>query len=63
VQATVHDFDATTGAGSVLLDDGIRLPFTGPVFEDSGLRMLRSGQRLTVRVHDDEVVWMRLLGV
>jgi 2-phospho-L-lactate guanylyltransferase len=63
VQATVHEFDATTGAGSVLLDDGTRLPFGGPAFEASGLRLLRPGQRLTIEVRDDEVVGLRVLGV
>jgi 2-phospho-L-lactate/phosphoenolpyruvate guanylyltransferase len=63
VQATVHEFDAATGAGSVLLDDGVRLPFSGAAFEGSGLRLLRPGQRLTVEVHDDEVVRLQLLGV
>jgi 2-phospho-L-lactate/phosphoenolpyruvate guanylyltransferase len=63
VQATVHQFDVTTGAGSVLLDDGTRLPFAAPAFEDSGLRLLRPGQRLTVEVRDNEVVGLRLLGV
>jgi len=63
VQATVHDFDPSSGAGSVLLDDGSRLPFAGPAFENSGLRLLRAGQRLTVEVRDDEVVALRLLGV
>jgi len=63
VQATVHDFDPSSGAGSVLLDDGSRLPFAGAAFEGSGLRLLRPGQRLTVEVRDDEVVALRLLGV
>jgi 2-phospho-L-lactate guanylyltransferase len=63
VQATVHTFDADTGAGSVLTDDGTRLPFAPAAFEGSGLRQLRPGQRLTVEVRDDEVVGLRLLGV
>jgi 2-phospho-L-lactate guanylyltransferase len=63
VQATVHEFDPETGAGSVLLDDGTRLPFAGSAFAASGLRLLRRGQRLTVRVQGAEVVELRLLGV
>jgi hypothetical protein len=63
VQATVHDFDPATGAGSVLLDDGTRLPFAGPAFASSGLRLLRPGQRLTIEVQGSEVVRLRLLGV
>ena len=63
MQATVHDFDPATGAGSVLLDDGTRLPFAGSAFAASGLRLLRRGQRLTVRVQDSEVVELHLRGV
>ena len=63
MQATVHDFDPATGAGSVLLDDGTRLPFGGSAFTASGLRLLRRGQRLTVQVQGAEVVELRLIGV
>jgi 2-phospho-L-lactate/phosphoenolpyruvate guanylyltransferase len=63
VQATVHDFDPATGAGTVLLDDGTRLPFAPAAFEASGLRLLRAGQRLTVDVDGPQVVRLRLLGV
>ena len=63
MQATVHDFDPSSGAGRVRLDDGSGRPFAGPAFEGSGLRLLRPGQRLTVEVRDDEVVALRLLGV
>ena len=63
MQATVHDFDAATGSGSVLLDDGTRLPFAGPAFASSGLRLLRVGQRLTVELDGGEVGRLRLLGV
>ncbi len=65
VQATVHEFDATTGGGSVLLDDGRRVPFAASAFEASGLRLLRVGQRLTVEVADDvsHVRALRLQGV
>jgi cold shock CspA family protein len=48
VQATVHRFDAGTGTGAVLTDDGIELPFGAESFRGSGLRHLRVGQRLTV---------------
>jgi hypothetical protein len=50
VQASVHSFDPRTGDGSVLLDDGRRVPFEGAVFARSGLRLLRSGQRVTVEL-------------
>src|SRR5439155_17234031 len=44
VQATVKDFDADTGAGSVLLDDGREVTFDGAAFAAGGLRLLRFGQ-------------------
>jgi len=50
VQASVHSFDPATGDGSVLLDDGRRVPFDGSVFARSGLRLLRRGQRVTVEL-------------
>jgi 2-phospho-L-lactate/phosphoenolpyruvate guanylyltransferase len=50
VQASVHSFDPATGDGSVLLDDGRRVPFDGAVFARSGLRLLRTGQRVTVEL-------------
>lgn len=49
MQATVRSFDRDTLAGSVLLDDGVELPFDPAVFQASGLRLLRPGQRVTVR--------------
>jgi cold shock CspA family protein len=52
MQASVHSFDPQTGDGSVLLDDGRRVPFDGEVFARSGLRLLRSGQRVTVELSD-----------
>lgn len=48
MQATVHRFDAGSGAGSVLTDDGVVLPFGPEAFAGSGLRHLRVGQRLSV---------------
>ena len=50
VQATVHTFDAETRAGSVLLDDGTELPFDAAAFEVGGLRLVRPGQRVRIRV-------------
>jgi cold shock CspA family protein len=50
VQATVHRFDPATGAGTVLTDDGIVLPFAPEAFAASRLRHLRTGQRLTIEV-------------
>jgi hypothetical protein len=50
VQATVHRFDPTTRSGSVVTDAGVVLPFTPTAFDESPLRTLRPGQRLTVTV-------------
>jgi len=48
VQATVYRYDPETGAGSVVTDDGVVLPFDVEALRLSGLRHLRPGQRLTV---------------
>jgi 2-phospho-L-lactate guanylyltransferase len=48
----VRTFDASTGTGSVLLDDGTPLEFGAAAFAASGLRLLRPGQR--VRLRTDE---------
>ena len=63
MQASVHTFDPETRTGSVLRDDGVRLSFDASTFDDSGLRLLRVGQRLTVEVVDDVVVSMRIVGI
>ncbi len=46
MQATVASFDPRSGAGTVLLDDGVELPFEGEALLGSGLRLLRPGQRV-----------------
>lgn len=46
MQATVSTFDPATRAGSVLLDDGVELPFGARALTGSGLRLLRAGQRV-----------------
>ena len=56
MQATVRTFDPHTGAGDLLLDDGTVLTYPGDVFFDSGLRLLRLGQRVRIEVGDDGVV-------
>lgn len=53
MQATVSGYDAGTGSGTVLLDDGIELPFTSEALRDSGLRLLRSGQRVRLETSGD----------
>jgi cold shock CspA family protein len=55
-QGTVATFEAATGSGTVVLDDGTELAFDGEVFARSGLRMLRFGQRVIMRVVDGRVV-------
>ncbi len=53
VQATVASWSGTTRGGSVLLDDGSMLDFDHAVFDASGLRLLRFGQRVRIRVSDE----------
>jgi len=60
MQATVESFQHSTGSGTVLLDDGVRLAFDGDVFTTSGLRHLRPGQRLHIDVADDRTTITRL---
>ncbi|CAM4216700.1 cold-shock protein [Kibdelosporangium persicum] len=55
MQATVATFSAETRSGTVLLDDGRRLSFDASAFDRSGLRMLRLGQRVVMRVVDGRV--------
>ena len=50
--ATAREHDAVTRAGSVLLDDGTLLHYDAAAFDAGRLRLLRSGQR----------VWLRLDG-
>jgi 2-phospho-L-lactate/phosphoenolpyruvate guanylyltransferase len=52
VQGTVASFDESEHHGSLLLDDGTRLPFRASAFEASGLRLLRVGQRVRVERSD-----------
>lgn len=50
MQATVSRFDASTGDGAVLLDDGREIPFAGAALAGTGLRLLRPGQRVRLDV-------------
>jgi 2-phospho-L-lactate guanylyltransferase len=52
VPATVRDHDLGARSGSVLLDDGTLLTYAAVAFDASGLRLLRSGQRVRVRLDD-----------
>jgi len=51
--ATVRDHDPATGAGSVILDDGLVVGYSGEAFWPSGLQLLRPGQRVRLRVSGD----------
>jgi cold shock CspA family protein len=55
VQATVATFDPETGGGTVLTDDGRRIPFDGAAFAAGGLRLLRPGQRVRMDVEGDRI--------
>ena len=48
--ATAHRHDDATRAGSVLLDDGRVLAYDAAAFDAGGLRLLRAGQRVRVRL-------------
>jgi len=56
MQATVRTYDPETRSGSVLLDDGVELPFDAVAFDAGGLRLARFGQRVRIRIegHDSE---------
>jgi 2-phospho-L-lactate guanylyltransferase len=61
VQATVRQFDGETRCGDVLLDDGRVVEFGAAAFEASGLRLLRLGQRVRLRLDEDGTVrWVTL---
>jgi 2-phospho-L-lactate guanylyltransferase len=53
VQATVATFDPATGGGTVLTDDGRRIPYGGDAFAAGGLRRLRLGQRVRLETAGD----------
>jgi cold shock CspA family protein len=46
MQATVSRYDAETGAGAVLTDSGVELPFTAEALARTPVRLLRLGQRV-----------------
>ena len=51
-QGTVATFDPETRSGSVLLDDGLQVPFGSAAFARSGLRSLRFGQRVRLEIEN-----------
>jgi 2-phospho-L-lactate/phosphoenolpyruvate guanylyltransferase len=64
VQATVRTFSPESRSGSVLLDNGVELPFDRTAFEAGGLRLVRFGQRVRIKVAgegpDQRVVFLTL---
>ena len=56
MQATVANFDPETGGGTVLTDDGRRVPFDAAAFAAGGLRLLRPGQRVKMDIAGGRVV-------
>jgi hypothetical protein len=48
--ATVRGHDVATRSGTLLLDDGGLVRYAAAAFDAGGLRLLRSGQRVRVRV-------------
>jgi hypothetical protein len=56
MQATVRGFDAATRSGSVFTDEGTVCAFGAEEFGASGLRLLRPGQRVAIRLRGDGTV-------
>ena len=56
MQGTVRSFDPRSRSGDVLLDDGSVLGFPAAAFDSSGLRLLRLGQRVRLRVDGNGAV-------
>lgn len=56
VQATAASFDAASGTARVLLDDGSVLEVPAVPLRTSGVRLLRVGQRVRLRVDEAGVV-------
>lgn len=54
MQATVSSFNPGTACGTVLLDDGVQLPFAAEALAGSGLRLLRPGQRVRLEVNQEQ---------
>ena len=56
LQGTVATFEPDTRAGTVLLDSGAEVVFTGDAFAAGGLRLLRPGQRVRLERDDTGAV-------
>ncbi|WP_370618955.1 hypothetical protein [Mumia sp. Pv 4-285] len=51
MQATIASFDAESG-GTLVLDDGVTLPYDAEAVAASPVRHLRPGQRVIVELSD-----------
>ena len=63
MQASVHRYDDESGSGSVLLDDGREVPFDALVFDASGLRLLRPGQRVSIEMSESALTRLWIVGI
>ncbi|MEO8518291.1 MAG: hypothetical protein ABI438_03860 [Dermatophilaceae bacterium] len=63
MQASVHKYDDKSGSGSVLLDDGLEVPFDGTVLDASGLRLVRPGQRVSIEMTGSAVTRLWIVGI
>ncbi|NHN54479.1 hypothetical protein G9U51_01615 [Calidifontibacter sp. DB0510] len=63
MQATVHEIDPATGAGSVITDNGRVLPFDADVVAAANLRHLRVGQRLHLELAGGAISRLWIEGV
>lgn len=61
MQATVSVYDPATETIKVLLDDGVELDVAPEAFAASGLRLLRTGQRVRVEQTGDVVTTLQIL--
>jgi 2-phospho-L-lactate guanylyltransferase len=61
VQATVSVYDPATETIKVLLDDGVELDVAPEALAASGLRLLRTGQRVRVEQTGDVVTTLQIL--
>ncbi|MBM7786643.1 hypothetical protein [Tenggerimyces flavus] len=62
MQGTVRSFDPQSRSGTVLLDDGVELPYDADAFATSTVRHLRIGQRVQLQT-TGEGADLRVTGV
>lgn len=60
-QGTARVFDPATRTGTVLLDDGTEVAFDAAAFDAGGLRLLRVGQRVRMRVEEGRITAVTLV--